>query len=85
MEEVFVARYGLGQLRNGLMRKGILEKIEESGYRDLNVYELSWVTGADIFSILEALEQLSRDLISVNVRYAVHWCYPLRGVAQWVN
>ena len=59
-EEVFIARYGLGQ---------------PSGKRDLSVYELSWVTGADIFVILEALKQLKRaDLISVKVKYALHWC-----------
>ena len=48
----------------GLARKGILEKIQESGYRRLRVYELSWFTGADIFFILKVLKQLSRDLIS---------------------
>ena len=67
------------------MRKGTLEKIQESGYGDLNVYELSWVTGVDIFFILEALEQLRQDLISVRVTYAVDWCYLLREVAQWIT
>ena len=68
--------------QNGLMRKGILEAIQESGYRDLSIYELSWVEGADVFFILEALNQLSRaDLISVRVTYVTHWCYPLQGVA----
>jgi len=66
--------------RNGRVRKGFLETIQESGYRDL-IYELSWVEGADIF-FLEALKQLRRpDLISVRVSYAVYWCYRLRGVA----
>ena len=66
---------------NGLTRKGILEKIQESGYRGLSVYELSWLTGADIFFILKALKQLNRDLISVRVKHALYWCYPLREVA----
>ena len=65
----------------GLARKGILEAIQESGNRGLSVYELSWLTGADIFFILKALKQLSRDLISVRVKHAVHWCYLLREVA----
>ena len=65
----------------GLTRKGILEKIQESGYRGLSVYELSWLTGADMFFILKALKQLSRDLISVRVKHAIHWCYLLREVA----
>jgi len=81
MEEVFIARYELNQPRNGLMRKGILEKIQENGKRNLSVYELSWLTGADMFLILEALKQLNRDLISVRVTYPVHWCYLLWGVA----
>ncbi len=85
MEEVFIARYELNQPRNGLMRKSILEKIQERRNRGLSVYELSWLTGADIFLILEALKQLSRDLISVRVTYAVHWCYLLWGVAWWMN
>ena len=66
---------------NGLTRKRILEKIQESGRRGLSVYELSWLTGADIFFILKALKQLKRDLISVRVKHAVHWCYLLREVA----
>ena len=70
-----------GEPRNGLTRKGILKAIGESGKRGLSVYELSWVTGADISFILKALKQLKRDLISVRTRYTVHWCYPLRGVA----
>jgi len=64
---------------NGLTRKGILEAIQESGYRGLSVYELSWLTGTDIFFILEALKRA--DLISVRVKHAVHWCYPLQEVA----
>ncbi len=75
MEEVFIARYGLGQPRNGLTRKGILEAIQESGKRGLSVLELSWVTGADIFFILKTLKQLKRsNLVSVRINYAVHWC-----------
>jgi len=65
----------------GLTRKGILEKIQENGYRGLSVYELSWLTGADIFLVLKALKQLSRDLISVRVKHATHWCYLFREVA----
>ena len=75
-------RLELGEPRNGLTRKGILETIRESGKRGLSVVELSWITGADIFLILEALKQLQKaHLISVRKRYAVHWCYPLQGVA----
>lgn len=75
-------RLELGEPRNGLTRKGILETIRESGKRGLSVVELSWITGADIFLILEALKQLQKaHLISVRVRYAVHWCYPLQEVA----
>ena len=70
-----------GEPINGLTRKGILETIQESGYRGLSVYELSWLTGADIFFILKALKQLSGDLISVRVKHAIHWCYLLREVA----
>jgi len=62
----------------GEPRKGILKTIRESGK---STYELSWVTGADIFFILKALKQLKRDLISVRTRFAVHWCYPLREVS----
>ena len=79
VKEVFIVR---GQPRNGLVRKGILEAIQETGERELSVYELSWLTGADIFFILEALKELKRaHLISVRTRFAVHWCYPLREVA----
>ncbi len=56
--------FEMGDPRNGLTRKGILKAIRESGKRELSIYELSWLTGADIFVILKALEQLSRDLIS---------------------
>jgi len=70
----------VGSPQNGRVRKGILEAIQENGYRDL-IYELSWVEGADIF-FLEALKQLSRaDLISVRVTYVTHWCYRIQGVA----
>jgi len=71
----------VGSLQNGLLRKGILEAIQESGYGDLSVNELSWVEGADIF-FLEALNRLHKaDLISVRVTYVTHWCYRLQGVA----
>jgi len=71
----------VGSPQNGFVRKRILEKIQESGKRGLNVYELSWLTGADILFILKALKQLKRDLISVRICFSVHWCYPLREVA----
>ena len=74
-EEVFIARYGLGKSRNGLARRRILEVIQESGKRGLSVYELSWLTRADVFFVLKVLKQLKRaDLISVKANYAVHWC-----------
>ncbi len=67
---------------NGLTRKGILEKVQESGNRGLSVYELSWLTGADMFLIFDALKKLSKaHLISVRVKHAIHWCYLLREVA----
>ena len=70
----------VGSPQNGRVRKGILEAIQENGYRDL-IYELSWVEGADIF-FLEALNRLHKaDLISVRVTYVTHWCYRLQGVA----
>ncbi len=72
----------LGEPRNGLTRKGILETIREAGKRGLSVIELSYMTGADIFLILDALKELQKQhLISVRVNYAVHWCYPLQEVA----
>jgi hypothetical protein len=61
MKEVFIVG---GKPVQGLARKEILKKIQERRKRGLSVYELSWVTGADIFFILEALKLLSRDLIS---------------------
>jgi hypothetical protein len=79
VKEVFIV---VGQFRNGLVRKGILEKIQESGKRGLSIYELSWFTGADILFILEALKELKRaHLISVRVKHAVHWCYLFREAA----
>ncbi|KYK32876.1 MAG: hypothetical protein AYK18_15385 [Theionarchaea archaeon DG-70] len=51
---VFIVR----SIQNGLIRKGNLEALQESGYRDL-IYELSLVEGADIV-FLEALNQLRR-------------------------
>ena len=71
-----------GEPIEGLTRKKILEEIKRSGKRGLSIYELSWYIGADIINILGILKELQKHhLISVRVRYAVHWCYPLRGVA----
>ena len=67
---------------NGLARKGILEAIRENGKRGISVPELKWSTGADIFVILKALNQLKKaNLIIVRKRHAVHWCYLLHEVA----
>ena len=46
MKEVFIV---LGQPRNGLARKGVLEAIRESGKRGLSVLGLAWVKGAVVF------------------------------------
>jgi len=65
-----------------LATKGILQTIRQSGRRGLSVIELKWSTGADIFVILKALNQLQKiHLISVRKRHAVHWCYLLHEVA----
>ncbi|MBU7026546.1 MAG: hypothetical protein HXS48_06360 [Theionarchaea archaeon] len=65
-----------------LATKGILQTIQRSGRRGLSVPELKWSTGADIFVILEALNQLKKaNLIIVRKRHAVHWCYLLHEVA----
>jgi hypothetical protein len=70
-----------GEIMEGLARK-VLEKIHRSRKRGISILELSWLTGADMFLIFDALRKLSKaHLISVRVRYAVHWCYPLREVA----
>ncbi len=73
--------FEMGDPRKGLTRKGILKTIRESGKRGLSIYELSWLTGADILFILKTLKALQRDLISVRTRFAVNWCYPLQEVA----
>ena len=67
---------------NGLTRKGILEAIQGRRKRGISILELLWLTGADMFLIFDALKKLSKaHLISVRVRYAVHWCFLLWGVA----
>ena len=73
---------GSGEIMEGLARKGILEKIQERRKRGISILKLLWLTGADMFLIFDALKKLSKaHLISVRIRYAVHWCYLLREVA----
>jgi len=70
-----------GEIMEGLARK-VLEKIHRSRKRGISILELSWLTGADIFLIFDALKKLSKaHLISIRVKHAVHWCFLLWGVA----
>ena len=73
---------GSGEIMEGLARKGILEKVQGSRKRGISILELSWLIGVDMFLIFDALKKLSKaHLISVRIRYAVHWCFLLWGVA----